>query len=48
MTGPAATLASPTRTLLVLLRILWRRRRCDHADWTPLDGWGCPGCGKLP
>lgn len=44
VTAPAATLASPTRFLLALLRVVWRQRRCAHPDWTPLDG--CPDCWK--
>jgi hypothetical protein len=34
----------PARGLLVFLHGWWRRRRCPHTFWTPLDG--CPRCGR--
>jgi hypothetical protein len=38
------TLFEPRRAMWLLLRAWWRRRRCPHIDWTPLDY--CPACGK--
>lgn len=39
-----ATLYSPSRGLWLILRAWWRRVRCPHIDWSPLDG--CPACNK--
>jgi hypothetical protein len=46
MGAGVTTFASPARILLVLLLAAWKRHRCDHTGWTPLDAWCCPACGK--
>lgn len=32
------------RLIRAFVTLWWRRHRCHHLDWTPLDG--CPDCGK--
>jgi len=44
VTPPLVLPFSPTRALIALLRTVWRRHRCAHPSWTPLDG--CTDCGK--
>lgn len=39
------SLYSPSRSVLAMVKGWWRRRRCPHIGWTPLDG--CPGCGQV-
>ena len=39
------TLYSPRRAMWLIVRAWWRRHRCAHIEWTPLDRI-CPDCAK--